>query len=70
VSVEMATLVERISADTQRQANVATEVSEAMKSIQSINDSTTQGTQQSALSIGQLADLAVELKGSVSGFKV
>lgn len=70
VSVEMATLVERISADTQRQANVATEVSEAMRSIQSINDSTTQGTQQSALSIGQLADLAVELKGSVSGFKV
>lgn len=70
VSVEMATLVERISADTQRQANVATEVSEAMKSILSINDSTTQGTQQSAVSIGQLADLAVELKGSVSGFKV
>ncbi|WP_018608533.1 methyl-accepting chemotaxis protein [Uliginosibacterium gangwonense] len=70
VSVEMATLVERISADTQRQANVATEVSEAMKTILSINDSTTQGTQQSALSIGQLADLAVELKGSVSGFKV
>ena len=70
VSVEMATLVEKISADTQRQANVATEVSDAMRGILSINESTTRGTQQSAVSIGQLADLAVELKGSVSGFKV
>ncbi|GAB2895208.1 chemotaxis chemoreceptor PilJ [Uliginosibacterium flavum] len=70
VSVEMATLVEKISSDTQRQANVATEVSEAMRGILSINESTTRGTQQSAVSIGQLSDLAVELKGSVSGFKV
>ncbi|MBS1209076.1 MAG: chemotaxis protein [Proteobacteria bacterium] len=70
VSVEMATLVEKISSDTQRQANVATEVSESMRGILSINESTTRGTQQSAVSIGQLADLAVELKGSVSGFKV
>lgn len=70
VSVEMATLVEKISSDTQRQANVATEVSEAMRGILSINEATTRGTQQSAVSIGQLADLAVELKGSVSGFKV
>ena len=33
-------------------------------------DRTTTGTQQTAVSIGELADLAVELKGSVSGFKV
>ncbi|MFA9439847.1 methyl-accepting chemotaxis protein [Uliginosibacterium sp. sgz301328] len=70
VSVEMATLVEKISADTQRQASVATEVSEAMRDILSITEQTTRSTQQSAVSIGQLADLAVELKGSVSGFKV
>ncbi len=41
-----------------------------MRGILSINESTTRGTQQSAVSIDQLADLAVELKGSVSGFKV
>ncbi|MFT4171250.1 MAG: methyl-accepting chemotaxis protein [Rhodocyclaceae bacterium] len=70
VSVEMATLVEKISSDTQRQASVATEVSEAMRDILAITEQTTRGTQQSAVSIGQLADLAVELKGSVSGFKV
>lgn len=70
VSVEMATLVEKISADTQRQASVATDVAESMRGILAINEATTRGTQQSAVSIGQLADLAVELKGSVSGFKV
>ncbi|MDB5812997.1 MAG: pilus biosis protein [Rhodocyclales bacterium] len=70
VSVEMATLVERISSDTQKQAAVATDVSESMREILAITEQTTRGTQQSALSIGQLADLAVELKGSVSGFKV
>lgn len=70
VSVEMATLVEKISSDTQRQATVATDVAESMRGILAINEATTRGTQQSAVSIGQLADLAVELKGSVSGFKV
>ncbi len=41
-----------------------------MKHIRSITEQTTLGTQQTAVSIGQLADLAIELKGSVSGFKV
>lgn len=70
VSVEVAKLVEKISSDTQKQANVATEVAGTMRDIQSLNEQTTRGTQQTAVSIGQLADLAVELKGSVSGFKV
>jgi len=70
VSVEVASLVEKISSDTQKQANVATEVAGTMRDIQSLNEQTTRGTQQTAVSIGQLADLAVELKGSVSGFKV
>jgi twitching motility protein PilJ len=62
--------VEKISSDTQKQASVASQVSEAMRGILAITEQTTRGTQQSALSIGQLADLAIELKGSVSGFKV
>ena len=41
-----------------------------MKNILAITDRTTAGTQQTAVSIGELADLAIELKGSVSGFKV
>lgn len=70
VSVEVSTLIEKISSDTQKQASVATEVAGSMRDIQQLNEQTTRGTQQTAVSIGQLADLAVELKGSVSGFKV
>jgi len=70
VSMETARLIEQISTDTQRQAAAATGVAQTMKDILSITEQTTRGTQQTAVSIGQLADLAVELKGSVSGFKV
>jgi len=70
VSAETAELIERISASTEVQAKAATQVAEKMKGILAITDRTTTGTQQTAVSIGELADLAVELKGSVSGFKV
>ncbi|MDD2667166.1 MULTISPECIES: methyl-accepting chemotaxis protein [Zoogloea] len=70
VSAETAELIERISMSTEIQAKAATQVAEKMKGILAITDRTTAGTQQTAVSIGELADLAVELKGSVSGFKV
>ena len=70
VSAETAKLIERISASTEVQAKAATQVAEKMKNILAITDRTTTGTQQTAVSIGELADLAIELKGSVSGFKV
>ncbi len=70
VSAETAELIERISESTQVQAGAASKVAETMKNILEITDRTTVGTQKTAVSIGELADLAVELKGSVSGFKV
>jgi len=70
ISAETAELIERISVSTEVQAKAATQVAEKMKGILAITDRTTTGTQQTAVSIGELADLAVELKGSVSGFKV
>jgi len=70
VSAEAAELIEQISNDTQKQAANATRVAESMRGIQAITEQTTRGTRQTAVSIGELADLAVELKGSVSGFKV
>ena len=70
VSTETARLIETISGDTQQQAAAATRVAEAMKEILAVTEQTARGTQQTAVSVGQLADLAVELKGSVSGFKV
>jgi twitching motility protein PilJ len=70
VSSDLAQLIETISSDTQQQAESATRVAENMQQILSITEQTTAGTQKTAVSIGELANLAVELKGSVSGFKV
>ena len=70
VSLETARLIEQISSDTQHQAATAGQVAETMKDILAITEQTARGTRQTAVSVGQLADLAAELKGSVSGFKV
>ncbi|MDR2689888.1 MAG: methyl-accepting chemotaxis protein [Azoarcus sp.] len=70
VSMDAARLVEQISTDTQTQAAAASRVATSMKDILAITEQTTHGTKQTAESVGQLADLAIELKGSVSGFKV
>jgi twitching motility protein PilJ len=70
VSTSLAGLIEHISTDTQAQAAIATTVAGRMQDILKITERTTTGTQQTATSVGELADLAVELKGSVAGFKV
>lgn len=70
VSTELAELIEAISSSAQVQAEQATRVAHGMQGILRITEQTTVGTKQTALSIGQLADLAAELKGSVAGFKV
>jgi twitching motility protein PilJ len=70
VSTNLAGLIEYISTDTQAQATTATNVAARMQEILKITERTTTGTQQTAASVGELADLAVELKGSVAGFKV
>ena len=70
VSQDLAHLIEAISGDTQAQADIATKVADSMQSILRITAQTTASTQETAVSIGELTELAVELKGSVSGFKV
>lgn len=70
VSQNLAQLIESISGDTEKQASVATDVAKLMQNILQITEQTTTGTRQTAVSIGELAELATELKGSVAGFKV
>jgi twitching motility protein PilJ len=70
VSSNLARLIEQISTQTEKQSVQATQVADTMKSILRVTQQTTAGTKETAVSIGQLAELAVELKGSVSGFKV
>jgi twitching motility protein PilJ len=70
VSQDLARLIQAISSDTQAQADIATKVADSMQDILRITGQTTTSTQETAVSIGELTELAVELKGSVSGFKV
>ncbi len=70
VTKNLAGLIEKISSDTQTQASSANKVARNMQDILEINRQTTAGTQQTATSIKDLADVASDLKASVSGFKL
>jgi twitching motility protein PilJ len=70
VSRRLAQLIEEISVTAQAQAQAAGTVATNMQDILNITKQTTEGTKQTAVSIGQLAKLAQELKGSVANFKI
>jgi twitching motility protein PilJ len=70
VSQRLSQLIEGITTTTEEQAKSATNVAKNMQDILNITQQTTEGTKRTAVSIGQLAELAKELKGSVSGFKI
>jgi twitching motility protein PilJ len=70
VTTNLASLIQKISSDTQTQAASANKVARNMQDILEINRQTTAGTQQTASSIKELADVASDLKSSVSGFKL
>ncbi len=70
VTKNLADLIQKISSDTQTQATSASKVARNMQDILEINRQTTAGTQQTATSIKDLADVASDLKASVSGFKL
>jgi twitching motility protein PilJ len=70
VTTRLASLIENISTDTRTQMGVARQVADAMQGILRITEETSAGTRQTADSVGDLAALAGELKGSVAGFKV
>ncbi|MFU8836741.1 MAG: methyl-accepting chemotaxis protein [Thiohalomonadaceae bacterium] len=70
VSTNLAELVQSITNATRQQATAAGSISDTMNVIQEITTQTSEGTSQTASSIGNLANLASELKRSVSGFKL
>jgi twitching motility protein PilJ len=70
VTKNLAGLIQKISDDAQTQAASANKVARNMQEILEINRQTTVGTQQTATSIKDLADVASDLKASVSGFKL
>lgn len=70
VTRSLADLIDTISRATQAQAEAAGKVTTNMRDIQDITNQTTDGTKRTAASVGQLTELAAELKGSVAGFKL
>lgn len=70
VTTSLAALIQKISSDTQTQAASANKVARNMQDILEINRQTTAGTEQTASSIKELAEVASDLKSSVSGFKL
>lgn len=70
VSTSLAELVQNISSATRQQASAAANISDTMNVIQEITTQTSEGTTQTARSIGNLAELANDLKKSVAGFKL
>lgn len=70
VSNRLAELIHSISENATQQSRVALNVSETMNVIQEITTQTSAGTNETAASIGNLADLANELRKSVSGFRL
>ncbi len=70
VSNDVAGLITNISETARLQAGSAVNVSKTMNVIQDITTNTAAGTEKTAGAIGDLAEQAEELKGSVAGFKL
>lgn len=70
VSSNLAGLIEGISSASQQQSAAATNITATMNTIQSITAQTSQGANQTAESIGNLAQLAADLRRSVADFKL
>lgn len=70
VSANLAELIQNISNAARQQASSAGHISNTMNVIQEITSQTSAGTSATAKSIGTLAEMAVELRESVTGFKL
>jgi twitching motility protein PilJ len=70
VSKTLAEIIQNISDAARQQAASAGKISNTMKSIEDISSQTTAGTKSTATAVGNLADMANELRASVTGFKL
>ncbi len=68
VSSSLAKLIQAISDTTRQQSIAAVSISDSMNVVQEITTQTSAGTNETAASIGNLAELANELRQSVAGF--
>ncbi len=70
VSSDLSGLIQGISTAAQQQSGAAANITQTMNTIQQITSQTTEGANQTAQSIGNLAQLAADLRRSVADFKL
>lgn len=70
VSRQLAELIQNISRSASQQSAAAANISDTMNVIQEITTQTSAGTNETAASVGNLSELANELRRSVAGFKL
>lgn len=70
VSNDLAALIREISETTRVQAEATSDISTRMTTIREITSQTSAGSTTTAQSIGDLADMANEMRQSVAGFKL
>ena len=70
VSNDLSDLIQNISSAARQQSAAATNISATMNVIQEITTQTSVGASQTAESIGNLAQLAADLRRSVADFKL
>ncbi len=70
VTGNLAEMIESIAVSAETQSVVAEEVRNIMRDVLRVTGETTEGTQRSATSVGQVAELAQALKSSVAQFRV
>ena len=70
VSTDLANLISNISTAARQQSDAASDITATMNTIQEITSQTSHGASQTAESIGNLAQLAANLRRSVADFKL
>ena len=70
VSEKLSELIQGISSSARQQSRAASSISETMHVIQEITTQTSEGTNETSASIGNLSGLAQEMGNSVAGFKL
>ena len=70
VSKDLSQLIEQISTEAQTQSETATQVAGQMIAIRDVSIKTSEGTNQTASSMGRLANLVSKLSDSVADFKL
>ena len=63
-------MIEEISSEAQTQSETAKQVANQMNSIRDVSIRTSEGSNQTALAMGRLADLVHKLSDSVADFKL